>query len=183
MTKIHNYVLQKGLLISNKNGHCWKGVKFNCVWRIWWINHPTLINHIKPAIQNFMHAQCIYSKALRYTIFETTKNICSKFVKLELLNWDRAKSSKNHHAALGFSLHKSVYLKLFWTQLEKVPLQGWCCLRLCSSRLYCTHVREMVRLSSLVKLSSWALVQLSSQNKKHWLIVFSVNEALADCLL
>ena len=32
---------------------------------------------------------------------------------------------------------------------------------------------EMVKLSSLVKLSSWALVQLSSQNEKHWLFCFA----------
>ena len=38
---------------------------------------------------------------------------------------------------LRFSLHKSVYLKLFWTQLEKVHLQGPCCLRPYSSRPYC----------------------------------------------
>ena len=44
------------------------------------------------------------------------------------------------------------------------------------------YVREMVKLSSLVKLSSWALVQLSSQIEEHWLIVFSVNEALPNCL-
>ena len=34
-------------------------------------------------------------------------------------------------------------------------------------------------LQASVKLSSWALVQLSSQNKEHWMIVFTLNEALA----
>ena len=32
-----------------------------------------------------------------------------------------------------------MYLKLFWTQLETVKLQGLCCLRPCSSRPYCTN--------------------------------------------
>ena len=31
-----------------------------------------------------------------------------------------------------------MYLKLFWTQLEIVHLQGPCCLKPCSSRPYCT---------------------------------------------
>ena len=77
-----------------------------------------------------------YSKASRCTFFRTRKNPCSsKFVQLLLLNKVRARSSKKCRSR--FSLHKSVYLKLFWTQLETVHLQGPCCLRPCSSRHHC----------------------------------------------
>ena len=43
-----------------------------------------------------------------------------------------------------FSLHKSVYLKSFWTRLENVHLQGPCRLRPCSSRPYCTNIMTSV---------------------------------------
>ena len=33
-----------------------------------------------------------------------------------------------------------MYLKLFWTQLENLYLQGSCCLRPCSSRPCCTFI-------------------------------------------
>ena len=90
------------------------------------------------------------------------KNLCSsKFVQLLLLNRGRAVSLKKR-AALRFSLHKFVYLKLFWTQLtpvivpqfnyftwyswtrnyrgqlKTVHLQGPCSLRPCSWRPHCT---------------------------------------------
>ena len=63
-----------------------------------------------------------YSKALRCTIFEERKKLCSlKFAQLELLfKRVRARLSKNT-CSLRFSLHKSANLKLFWTlQLETV---------------------------------------------------------------
>ena len=76
------------------------------------------------------------SKALRCTFF--WENLCSsKFVQLELLNKAKARSWKKP-CSIRFSLHKSMYFKVFWTQLETVHLQGPCSLRPCSSRPYCT---------------------------------------------
>ena len=60
-----------------------------------------------------------------------------KFGQLELLHSVMAKSSKKL-CSLRFSIHKPLYLKLFWTQLENVHMQGPCCLKPCSSRPYCT---------------------------------------------
>ena len=44
---------------------------------------------------------------------------------------------QNKTCSSRFSLHKSVYLKMFWTQLETVHLQGPCCLMPCSSSRHC----------------------------------------------
>ena len=41
-----------------------------------------------------------------------------------------------------------MYLKLFWTQLENVHLQGQCSLMLCVSRPYCTAKRQNIALKT-----------------------------------
>ena len=62
-------------------------------------------------------------------VFGTRKNVCSsKFVQLELLYRMMVKIFKKP-CSLRFSLHKFVYLKLFWTQLEIVHMQGLCSIR------------------------------------------------------
>ena len=79
----------------------------------------------------------MYSKPLRWTFMGNEKNLYSSnscnFSYLIRLGQDHQKKCSSR-----FLLHKSVYyLKLFWTHLENVHLQGPCNLRPCTSRPYC----------------------------------------------
>ena len=55
-----------------------------------------------------------------------------------LIGWGQ---SQQKMCILWFPLHTSVYLKLFWTQLENMHLQGPCCLRPCA--LLCSKVNKI----------------------------------------
>ena len=68
--------------------------------------------------------------------FTVIQNFECKILNIDKIqNTGRGQDHKKS-CSFRFSLDKTVYLKLFWTQLKTVLLQGLCCLRPCCQNIY-----------------------------------------------